>query len=343
MTLTVDGLPWIDPQSPEFRQPQERWSVQSALFQFFASSCSNVPKSEMLQGSDVSQWQGEMDWNKFFDNGMRYAIIRAMINGRADTEFDRNAQILVDQKRWFGVYGATGYPTLSNAIPYAKALADLVRGMPYLFIWWDSEAKGELSPSQMARYNSEVLGELSVQLPEAILEIYTRQTFWDSSVLAGNWDKYPLAAARYNEQLTCPWSDGRFKFRDWDDWRYWQLTQCWDGATYGAKSRCIDGDLFNGNEEMFKEVYGINETQPPPPGGNEVWKFQVITNELNYRSEPIVSSATWKGTFKKGQIVEAIKTVNPSYNDFWLQFKLNNNTYYCALTYRGTQYCRQVE
>ena len=253
---------WIDPQSPEFRQPQEQRSLRTSFLQLVNQSCSNVPKSEMLQGADVSQWQGAMDWNKFFDNGMRYAIIRAMINGRADTEFDRNVNILIDQKRWFLCYGATGYPTLSNSIPYARAFADLVKGVPYLGLWLDSELSGTLSPIQMARWNADFLGELSVLLPGSILEIYTRQTFWDSHVTEGNWSKYPLAAARYNEQLTCPWSDGRFKFRDWSDWRYWQITQCWDGALFGAKSRCIDGDLFNGNEEMFKEVYGINE-QPP--------------------------------------------------------------------------------
>jgi len=258
MTDFVENIPWIDPIL--HRPEQEKKSVRTALYQFFAQSCSNVPKSEMYQGGDVSQWQGEMDWNKFFDNGMNYAIIRAMINGRADTQYDRNLKILVDQERKFLCYGATGYPTNSNAIPYARALADLVRGVPYLGIWWDSEMSGLLTPYEMARYNSDVMGELAVQLPGTILEIYTRQSFWDSSVLEGNWDKYPLAAARYNEQLLCPWSDGRFKFRDWDDWRYWQLTQCWDGYLYGAESRCIDGDLFNGNEEMFNVVYGVDET-----------------------------------------------------------------------------------
>jgi GH25 family lysozyme M1 (1,4-beta-N-acetylmuramidase) len=257
------NTPWIDPQSPAFRIQNEPKSFRTSILQLFSQSCSNVPKSEMLQGGDVSQWRGEMNWDAFFDNGMRYSIIRAMINGRPDTQYERNVRILTEQKRWFLCYGATGYPTLSNAIPYARAFADLVKGVPYLALWWDAEASGLLNPQEMAKYTSEVLGELSVLLPGTILEIYTRQTFWDSSVAAGNWSKYPLAAARYNEQLTCPWSDGRFEFRDWDAWRYWQISQCWDGAKYGAESRCIDGDYFNGNEEMFKEVYNIGEIPPP--------------------------------------------------------------------------------
>ena len=265
---------------PSIHRPEkENWSFRTAVVQTFTQSCSAVPKSEMVQGGDISQWQGEMDWNKFFDNGMKYTVIRAMINGGTDTQFDRNAQTLIDQKRWFSVYGATGYPTLANAIPYARKLADLVDGMPYLSVWWDSEASGLLSPYEMSKYNSELLGELNVLLPGSILEIYTRQSFWDSHIQAGNWNKYSLAAARYNEQLTCPWSDGKYIFRDWDDWRYWQLTQCWDGYAYGAKSRCIDGLLFNGNETMYKDVYGINEI---PPGQTCCEENAEIIEQLRY-------------------------------------------------------------
>lgn len=261
-TVTPDYVVDLDPILT--RPPQERWSPITTVRNFLTSSCSNVPKSEMLQGGDVSHWQGEMDWNRFFGNGMKYTIIRAMINGSPDDEFDRNAKILTDQNRWFGCYGATGYPTLANAIPYARALADLVDGVGNLGIWWDSEAAGLLTPYEMAKYNSEMMGELSVLLPGRILEIYTRQSFWDSHVQAGNWSKYPLAAARYNEWIDCPWGDGKYKFRDWNTWRYWQIAQCWSGELYGAESRCIDGLYFNGNEEMFVATYPDLQGNLPP-------------------------------------------------------------------------------
>lgn len=314
----------------------EPWSLYTAFRQITAP-----PAGEQLSGGDVSSWQGEMDWNAYFDNGMNYTVIRAMINGYPDVQFERNAQILSDQKRPFLVYGATGYPTLSNSIPYARALADIIKGMPYLGVWWDAEVSGNLTPYEMSKHISEVLGELTVLLPNTVLEIYTRQTFWDSSVQVGNWNKYPLAAARYNTSLTSPWSDGRFVFRDWSDWRYWQDSQWWDGKKFGAKSTYIDHLLFNGNEQNFHEVYSAEEVPPPVPEIN-TWNFEVLTDQLNYRSAPIVSSATWRGTIGKGKIITASRTENPTYNDFWLKFKINNETYYCALTYKGTQYCRQV-
>jgi len=337
--LSPELLKDIDPILLRPTAP-EPFSVRSFLGNLFATSCANVPKSEMATGGDVSHWQGEMDWNKYFDNGMQFTVIRAMINGIPDDQFDRNARILTEQNRLFLVYGATGYPTLSNSIPNARALASIVKGVPYLGIWLDSELAGNLNPYQMAAWNSDFLGELSVLLPKSVLEIYTRQTFWDSSVQAGNWSKYPLAAARYNTSLTCPWSDGLYKFRDWSDWRYWQDSQWWDGKLYGAKSTYIDHDYFNGTLDDFKRAYNT-ETIPPEPEP-DMWKFKVITSELNYRSEPIVTSSTWRGVFKKDYVIDAIRTVNPAYNDFWLEFKLDGNTYYSALTYRGTQYCKQV-
>lgn len=335
---------WIDPILHRPTKP-ERWSLRSMLSALSSStSCSNVSKPEMVSGGDISHWQGEMDWNAYFDNGMRYVFIRAMINGEPDDQFDRNAKILTDQGRWFGCYGATGYPTLSNAIPYARKLASLVDGIGNLSIWWDSEMSGLLSPYEMAKYNSEVMGELSALLPNRILEIYTRQSFWDSSVSVGNWDKYPLAAARYNTNLSCPWSDGQFIFRDWDDWRYWQDSQWWDGKLFGAESTYIDHDYFNGNEEMFKKVYNLNDDiiVPPPEPECTPWKFVVMRNELNYRSEPVVADSTWRGRFLYGDIIEAQSMVNPRLGDFWLKFKMNGEEYYAALTYLGRQYCEPL-
>lgn len=259
--ITPTGDPWIDPI--ELRPAKESFSIRSFLVQLTSTSCANVPKDQMATGGDISSWQGEMDWNAYFDNGMQFTIARAMINGVIDTQFERNAKILAEQNRLFLVYGATGYPTLSNAIPYAKALASIVKGMPYLGVWWDAEASGNLTPTQMATYTSEVLGELAVQLPNTVLEIYTRQTFWDTYVAAGNWSKYPLAAARYNTSLTCPWSDGLYKFRDWSDWRYWQDSQWWDGKKFGAKSTYIDHDYFNGTLDDFKQTYNVGVVVPP--------------------------------------------------------------------------------
>jgi GH25 family lysozyme M1 (1,4-beta-N-acetylmuramidase) len=173
----MSKYPKIDPILLRPQAPEKVSVVRTIWSALTSVSCANVPKSEMVSGGDVSYWQGEMDWNKFFDNGMQFAVIRAMINGDKDGQYDRNLNILVEQKRPFLVYGATGYPALSNAIPYARALADMVKGVGHLAVWWDAEANGLLTPYEMAKYTSELLGELSVLLPGDILEIYTRQTF----------------------------------------------------------------------------------------------------------------------------------------------------------------------
>jgi hypothetical protein len=98
-------------------------------------------------------------------------------------------------------------------------------------------------------------------------------------VQAGNWKKYPLAAARYNTALSCPWSDNQYVFRDWDDWRWWQDSEKWDGKKFGAKSTYIDHDYFNGNMEMFKSIYKISEPVPQPDPEIEK-RLKAVEDEL---------------------------------------------------------------
>lgn len=92
--------------------------------------------------------------------------------------------------------------------------------------------------------------------------IYTRQNLWDSYVAPDPyWPKLKLWAARWNESLTSPWSDGYNIFRDWTTWKLWQYSA--DGnnlaATYGFPSGDVDIDIsyYNGTIEQFKSEYDL--------------------------------------------------------------------------------------
>ena len=103
---------------------------------------------------------------------------------------------------------------------------------------------------------------------------YTRQSWWDWYVNPWNgWSKYKLFAARYddifNPYLTSPWSDGRYKFRDYDNYFMWQAyadhPSNKQGERYGVDSTNVDMDIFNGTEEELKVYLGIGVTPPDPP------------------------------------------------------------------------------
>lgn len=98
--------------------------------------------------------------------------------------------------------------------------------------------------------------------------IYTRQSWWDSNVLPwSGWSNLSLWAARYSTALSSPWSDGRYKFRDWSDWTIWQWSADGNGrgAEFGMRSASVDLDRYNGTLDQFKEFAGITEQPEPEP------------------------------------------------------------------------------
>jgi len=103
---------------------------------------------------------------------------------------------------------------------------------------------------------------------------YTRESWWDWYVNPWTgWSKYKLWAARYdyysNPSLTSPWSDGRYKFRDYDNWLLWQAYADKppnnQGSRYGVDSTCVDMDIFNGTKDELLKYLGIGVTPPDPP------------------------------------------------------------------------------
>jgi len=103
---------------------------------------------------------------------------------------------------------------------------------------------------------------------------YTRQSWWDWYV--NPWPssiKYRLFAARYDNYfspyLTSPWSDGRYEFKYYDNWMFWQAYADYphnkQGARYGVDSVNVDMDIFNGTKKELLEYLGIGVTPPDPP------------------------------------------------------------------------------
>jgi hypothetical protein len=76
------------------------------------------------------------------------------------------------------------------------------------------------------------------------------------------WKNLDLWAARWvedyeNTALTSPWSDSKYKFRDWNSWKFWQISA--DNNGLGKMFGSIDGDAdmdlnwFNGTlTELYK-------------------------------------------------------------------------------------------
>jgi len=148
-----------------------------------------------------------------------------------------------------GVLPQSGYmvvvPQQSVASHIQRVLSTLEWRQPDFPFVVDSELDKEQSPGSISKLTGEICNEI-VKIDGRLPFIYTRQSWWDPHVSAGSWGKYPLIAARYDARLSGPWSDGRFKFRDWETWAGWQFSADGNmrGRDFGAYSNSIDLSRF---------------------------------------------------------------------------------------------------
>jgi GH25 family lysozyme M1 (1,4-beta-N-acetylmuramidase) len=140
----------------------------------------------------------------------------------------------------------------------------------------DVELDRGQSPNQIALCVRLILAELE-QREGKRPYVYTRQSWWDSHVASwSGWRDYLLIAARYATGLSGPWTDGRYKFRDWDEWAAWQFSANGNGQgpKYGGESP--DMDLSAAKPEYF----GIER---PPTLAERVARLEGEISDLELR------------------------------------------------------------
>lgn len=125
---------------------------------------------------DVSQFQGEIDWEQAADAGVEFAIVR--VGGRGytegklyeDTYFDRNVQGALDAGLAVGAYFFSQAITVEEALEEARFVLERVRDydltMPVVFDW-------EMVSDSSARTNaidSDTMNEVALAFCGAIQE-----------------------------------------------------------------------------------------------------------------------------------------------------------------------------
>jgi len=224
-----------------------------------------------LLGIDISKWQLEMDWPKAKAGGAAYAFIREGSIGAAsgipytDYQFDRNARLAPD---YFPVGYYWYFRPQHDADEQAEYFCNLIRG------------RGALMPPVLDLESS--WGMSPAKITEAakifIMGVYTRLDVWPLLYSRGAWlntytvddavwDFVDLWCARYKSSLTGPWSDGYYKPDNFDDWKFWQFSAGGNGrgAEFGAKSKSIDLNYFNGDQAAFDKYIKVEVPVPSTP------------------------------------------------------------------------------
>lgn len=244
----------------------------------------------MILGGDFSKWNGLGNWQIAKERGIRFAFIRAgSINGVTGACYrDDLLEEHIDGAESVGIpYGLYFYmrPRFDGFIQGDFFLKILEQYVPKLPAVIDVEEAG-LGFVQAANNIEEMIATLKVYDERNI--IYTRQSFYDANIAPSNViGKCDLWAARWSSGLTSPWSDGRCKFRDWSDWRFWQFSA--DGNAqaryygfpgYPAGDNDLDLNYFNGDEIAWAAYLENVQIE----GGRMV--FITTPTWLNVRSGP---------------------------------------------------------
>jgi lysozyme len=222
-------------------------------------------------GIDVSDYQGDIDWEKAKAAGCEFAFIRAHYQGGKDEHFDRN---WAETKRVGIPRGAYGW-----VLPGKNQTIEANKYVSYL-----GSDFGELAPAcDFEKYNgSPSFAELKLFIERVeILSgklpyIYTSYGYWTSGAGYANqtWAaKYPLWHAQYTSAakptLKPPFTN----------WVFWQYSSPGNkrAAEFGADGRDIDINRFNGDLFDLYELTGWDEVDLDEP------EVPPISSDIEFR------------------------------------------------------------
>jgi len=237
---------------------------------------------------DISHWQGEMDWDKFMQSDAEGCIIRAgSCNNNTgipytDYNYEQNMTGVEFATEIIGTYWY--WRANHDPIKQADYYADLLKYKKWnLAPVADVESRGNVNQSTLQSRLKKFVDRLQVRTGYKPI-IYSRASFWNPYVGNPSWaSSYDFWAARYNGSLSGPWSDGRYKPVSWNDWTFWQYSADGNGLgrTYGASSRDVDLDRFNGTLEELRKYAGLDKPPVPvPPPSDKVCITEGVAHDM---------------------------------------------------------------
>ena len=234
----------------------------------------------MIQGIDISHWQDDkstpqkMNFKKAVDAGAKFVFIKVSERGSIDKDFEYNWTAAKEVGLLRGGYHFLRWDL--SGLVQARIFSELLKDDP-----------GELPP--VADYEAPRLGSLypsNSLLEQFLVEvetklnrkpmIYTSPGYWSThgrnkvtKQFDQKWAYYPLWVAHYMKSYQAgvskpddvePWKSMGKK------WAFWQYTATGDGLAYGAESKGIDLNWFNGSlQELNDFAYGTVPAPSTPP------------------------------------------------------------------------------
>ena len=234
-----------------------RWlTAVFALIATFAATGANAticPGPNVVEGIDVSVWQGTIDWKKVKASGKVWAVMRVSDGTYMDKQFDANWANSKSAGVIRGVYQY--FEPGGDAIQQANILLNKMGklGPEDLPPTLDVEATGNQSPAVIASKIKQWVDHVKAATGRDPM-IYTGKWFWDPKVASGAFANLPLWHAQYCTNC-CPAISVY-----WKAWKIWQYSS---SGKVGGISGNVDTNKFNGsNAELLKFAGGAIGCKP---------------------------------------------------------------------------------
>ena len=156
-----------------------------------------------VRGIDVSEHQGNIDWDKVKQSGVKFAIIRIGFagydfGGRADYYWQRNVSECERLNIPYGVYLYSYADSVWKASSEAGMVVDLLRGHhPSLPVYYDLE-DDSIDKSNIAAVASTFCNR--IQSSGYSVGVYANLYWWNSFLTDSCFDKWDKWVAQYNYQ-----------------------------------------------------------------------------------------------------------------------------------------------
>ena len=228
----------------------------------------------MQLGIDVSHWQDDkstaqkIDFEKAVQKGVKFVFIKVSERGKIDEDFEYNWQAAKEAGLLRGGYHYLRWDL--SGLLQARIFSDILLDDP-----------GELppvadfeAPRLGSRYPSnalllQFLEEVETKLNRRPI-LYTSPGYWSihgrdkiTRQFDVKWTYYTLWVAHYVN----PYRAGVSKPKEMEpwassgkEWTFWQYTATANGPAYGAESKGIDLNWFNGSEAELYKFAGVEKT-----------------------------------------------------------------------------------
>lgn len=282
LSTAINGQPYAFQAAFEPGQENELhvWTPGLPLMVFKRPSAP-PPQVERPVGTDVSRWQGVINWQKMKAAGAWYSFIKATEhNTWIDPLFDENWQGARAAGLLVGAYHfyRPGYDPIAQAEHFVRTVEAQPGAADLPFV-----LDVEIAPTRAARLlevEDGYMGQSMIGVPHkgygridsaavngfadevrACLEridaltgrlplLYTGISFWNTYLRSVPTSICQLWLANWtaNANPAMP--------KDWQTWHFWQYTSDGSGPQYGAQSARIDLNRFNGTLVELHEYAG---------------------------------------------------------------------------------------